>query len=244
VEGDAARLKGELTPAPDKPRWRYLHLASHAFFEAPTPAPALPRRVAEGFPSFGEERGQRTYGRNPLLLSGLVLAGANQSPEKGLVTAEEVSSLDLRGLDLAVLSACETGRGKVTAGEGVQGLQQAFQAAGARTLVVSLWNVDDAATSVLMEEFYANLWQKKLSKLEALRQAQLTVLRHPERVTQRGKQLRQELAKRGVPEEALAQRGFGKVPVDLPVSGKSAPTTPARSSPAWWAAFVLSGDSS
>ena len=59
------------------------------------------------------------------------------------------------------------------------GLQRAFQAAGARAVVASLWKVDDAATTVLMEQFYTNLWSKKMPKLEALRQAQLTVLNNP-----------------------------------------------------------------
>jgi CHAT domain-containing protein len=182
------------------------------------------------------------YYRNPLLLSKLVLAGANHSPEKGILTAEEIADLDLRGMELVVLSACETGLGRVAAGEGVLGLQRAFQAAGARTLVTSLWSINDAATSVLMEEFYANLWQKKLPKLEALRQAQLTVLRHPEIVEKRSRELRDIFVKRGVSEDQLAQRGLAKQAVALPEGGRIESGMPRRSPPAWWAAFVLSGD--
>src|SRR5262249_22185931 len=114
-------------------------------------------------------------------------------------------------------------------GEGLMSLQRAFQVAGARSLVSSLWQVEDAATSVLMEEFYSNLWRKKLGKSEALRQAQLTVLKHPERVEERRKELAADLAKRGVklgPSKPLAEGGK--------VEG--------RSYPALWAAFVLSGD--
>lgn len=226
----AARLKRELTPDPnDKKaqRWRYLHLASHGFFEPPQKEPPRARRPVNDFPSFGEERSLRTYGRNPLLLSGLVLSGANRSAEEGILTAEEVASLDLGGLELAVLSACETGLGKVAGGEGVLGLQRAFQAAGARTLVTSLWNVNDAATAILMEQFYANLWNKDkpLSKLEALRQAQLYVLRHPEKVKQ-----------------LMVKRGLAKEAEDLPDGGKIEPRKTATSHPALWAAFVLSGD--
>ena len=171
----------------------------------------------------------------PLLHSGLVLAGAARAskPDEamtadGILTAEEVAALDLRGTELVVLSACETALGPVECGEGVLGLQRAFHAAGARALVASLWKVDDAATSVLMEEFYTNLWQKKLSRLEALRQAQLTLLNHPERVTDRQRELQAE----------LPQRGLGTQQLRLPKGGK----VQNRSHPAWWAAFVLSGE--
>ncbi|HEV3262882.1 MAG TPA: CHAT domain-containing tetratricopeptide repeat protein [Gemmataceae bacterium] len=240
-DASAGRLKRELPPAKGAHPWRYLHIASHGFFEEPAPQPAALRR-ADGLLEFlAGTRQDLTYGRNPLLLSGIVLSGANRSPEQGILTAEEVSGLDLRGTELVVLSACETGLGKVAGGEGVLGLQRAFQAAEARTLVTSLWSVNDAATSVLMEEFYANLWQKKMTKLEALRQAQLTVLRHPEKVGERAKELRGVLAKRGVSEEALAKRGIGKEAVELPESGRVRAER-KRSQPAWWAAFVLSGD--
>jgi CHAT domain-containing protein len=89
----------------------------------------------------------RTFVRNPMLLSGLVLAGANRDPGKAVLTAEEVAGLDLRGAELVVLSACDTGLGMEAAGEGVFGLQRSFHEAGARALAVSLWSVSDAATS-------------------------------------------------------------------------------------------------
>jgi CHAT domain-containing protein len=88
-----------------------------------------------------------------------------------------------------------------------------------------------------MEQFYSRLWgEKKTSKLEALRQAQLFVLRNPGAVVERARQLRAELLKRGVAGPAPEARGFGKRAVALPAGSLG-----ARSHPAWWAAFVLSG---
>jgi CHAT domain-containing protein len=144
-----------------------------------------------------------------------------------------VAALDLRGTELVVLSACDTGLGEIEQGQGVLGLQRAFQTAGAQALMASLWKVDDAATSLLMEDFYVNLWQKKLPKLEALRQAQLTVLKQPERVHQRRKELHAALVKLGLKRDI----DVGEVKrVDK--AGKQEP----RSHPLLWAAFVLSGD--
>jgi CHAT domain-containing protein len=80
--------------------------------------------------------------------------GANRSAAQGILTAEEVADLDLRGVGLAVLSACDSRLGKQAAIEGVLGLQRTFQASGAQSLLISLWSVNAAATSVLMEEFY------------------------------------------------------------------------------------------
>ena len=164
-------------------RHRFLHLATHGFF---TPAPleslSTGSRQPEGDSAEPHPLAHRALAAfHPGLLSGLVLAGANRPPQPGrddgLLTAEEVASLNLQGVELAVLSACETGLGPLAAGEGVLGLQRAFQVAGTRTAVASLWKVNDEATRVLMERFYENLWSKKLGKLDALRQAQLSMLR-------------------------------------------------------------------
>ena len=120
---------------------------------------------------------------NPLLRSGLLFAGANRAwknedvisdIEDGILTAEEISHLNLSQTDLAVLSACETGLGEVQNSEGVFGLQRAFKLAGVKTLVMSLWKVDDNATSKFMIAFYNNLMAGK-SKLESFRIAQQTI---------------------------------------------------------------------
>lgn len=120
-------------------------------------------------------------GYAPGLLSGLVFAGANREvgldEEDGILTAEEIASLPLDGVRLVTLSACETGLGLTAGGEGLLGLQRAFQVSGARTTIASCWEVNDLATRLLMERFYRNLWEKGMSKLDALREAQLYIMR-------------------------------------------------------------------
>ena len=94
------------------------------------------------------------------------------SIDDGRLTAAEIAQLDLRGLDMVVLSACQTGLGEIT-GDGVFGLQRGFKKAGAKTLLMSLWNVDDKATQLLMTEFYKNwLGAGGMSKREAFLKAQ------------------------------------------------------------------------
>ena len=201
-------------------RCSHLHLATHGFFAAPAVPDALAingeSRASTGL--FGKHQ---VTGFHPGLLSGLVLAGANQplvrGQEDGVLTALEVAELDLRKVELAVLSACETGLGKVAGGEGVLGLQRAFQVAGAKTTVTSLWSVPDEPTRVLMERFYANLWEKQMSKLDALREAQLWMLCEGR-------------------SHAGVRRGIQR-PEQTP-----APVTTGRLPPYYWAAFVLSGD--
>ena len=126
---------------------------------------------------------RRTHlaGWMPGLLSGIVLAGANDAApgrdEDGILTASEALWLDLQSCELITLSACETGLGAEKDGEHLIGLRRALQIAGARATITSLWKVDDEATQKLMEGMYERLWIGGEGKGEALRNAQLAMLR-------------------------------------------------------------------
>src|SRR5262249_24840492 len=169
--------------------------------------------------------------RSPLTLSGLVLAGANRAgkeaaPDRGILTAEGIVGLRLEGLELAVLSACETGLGTVDErGEGVFGLQRAFHVAGCRTVVASLWQVEDDATAALMGLCDRNLWVKGQAPLPALREAQLYLYRHPQVIP------------------ALAQLRSADFTVsELPKVGPTPAGQAGRRAPVrQWAAFTFSG---
>ena len=167
------------------------------------------------------ERGLRT----PLVLSGLVLAGANL-PERddGILTAEALADLRLRNLDLAVLSACETGLGDVAGGEGVFGLQRAFHIAGAKNVVASLWKVEDEATAALMALFYRKLWQEGKPAPQALKEAQLALYRNPESIP--------ALAKARGPDFDKEVRRVEEAP---------RPPAGGRAGVRQWAGFVVSG---
>ncbi|MEX0586613.1 MAG: CHAT domain-containing protein, partial [Pirellulales bacterium] len=219
------------------PTVRFAHFATHGFFSPPHIRSALaadPKAADRaGLMAFDAVR-RVAVGRSPLVLSGLVLAGANRPRKKnewgvtigndGILTAEEIVGLDLSNLDLAVLSACDTGLGSVAGGEGVFGLQRAFHLAGAKKVVASLWKVDDQATAALMGLFYEKLWKQNKPPIEALREAQLAIYRNPDLI---GK--------------LAGQRGqsFSKT-VDLVDAGRRAPDG-KTSHPRFWAAWVLSG---
>jgi CHAT domain-containing protein/tetratricopeptide (TPR) repeat protein len=153
-----------------------VHIATHGYFL---------QDAGEGEGSvFGVNA--ESASRNPLLRSGLVLAGAGKSitgtggsditsNDNGILTAYEAMNLNLEGTSLVILSACETGLGDIKSGEGVYGLQRAFQVAGADALIMSLWKVDDAATQMLMTNFYNN-WIKLGNKQKAFKQAQLQLM--------------------------------------------------------------------
>lgn len=196
------------------PQAAYLHFATHGFFASSEFRSALTSaRGAAGLT--GATAVDVAAGQHPGLLSGLVLSGANSPNEQGddgVLTALEVAELDLSRVELAVLSACETGLGEVAGGEGVLGLQRGFQVAGARTVIASLWKVDDEQTRQLMERFYENYWRKQLGMLESLREAQLWMLKE---VSARDLRLRPKA---------------------------EAPAEQQRTPPYYWAPFVLSGD--
>jgi CHAT domain-containing protein len=166
---------------------RILHIATHGFFLediAPPPSHIAQMATPSSTPStVMREPSDRSDASqtHPLLRSGLALAGFNprqSTPDDGVLTALEASTLNLQGTQLVVLSACETGVGDVATGEGVYGLRRALTLAGAESLLTSLWQVDDQATQKLMVDYYQRLLDQS-GRSEALRQAQLAMRHNP-----------------------------------------------------------------
>lgn len=179
-----------------------LHVATHGFFWADE------RRVTSGLSA------------DPLLRSGLALAGANSQQdgrgEDGILTALEAASLDLFGTKLVVLSACETGVGDVRTGEGVYGLRRALMLAGAESQIMSLWQVSDEATRDIMITVYRRLIAGD-GPTDALRHVQLTMINYKERG--KDSRSRAELA-------TVRQKAGIKL---------------SRGHPYYWASFIQSG---
>jgi CHAT domain-containing protein len=182
--GQASTLKTEdaateeafksLSATPDAPSPRILHIATHGYF--------FPDPTSENRPRDRDKSGQAfKASEHPMLRSGLILSGGNQAwadpksvtgREDGVLTAYEISQMDLSNTELVVLSACETGLGDIAGNEGVYGLQRAFKIAGAKYIIMSLWQVPDVQTTELMTAFYQNWLAKKMNIPEALQTAQ------------------------------------------------------------------------
>lgn len=146
-----------------------IHLATHGFYYPEENSMVFSEKF------FGYTR--NTTIQNPMNRSGLLFSGASSNKlqnfeNDGVLTSNEISGMDLSGIKLVVLSACETGLGDIRGNEGVFGLQRAFIIAGVESLIVSLWKVPDIQTSELMLNFYKN-YTKGLSKSEALKLAQI-----------------------------------------------------------------------
>lgn len=163
-----------------------LHIATHGFYEKPDTTRMLTFGQWTTRGPQGADDEEKALERSGLLMSGAsaALFGNNSNggnaADNGVATAAEIAQLNLRELDLVTLSACETALGDVT-GEGVFGLQRGFKKAGAQSLLMSLWKVDDEATCLLMTEFYKHWIGMGNSKQDALKAAKQAVRQHKEK---------------------------------------------------------------
>lgn len=167
----------ESSPKGNSASPRILHISTHGYFFPD------PKTTADhSRPTFDDKQPTFKISEHPMLRSGLILAGGNhawktgkpfkEGMEDGILTAYEISQMNLSNTELVVLSACETGLGDIQGNEGVYGLQRAFKIAGAKYLIMSLWQVDDKQTSRLMTLFYKKWLTEKMPIPEALRAAQ------------------------------------------------------------------------
>lgn len=178
--GSTATEAAFKSSAPGK---QILHIATHGFFvDGPCELRRSNLRGIGGLSLEAPTTARTPSTTNALLQAGLVFAGANHrhlaSPdgEDGVLTAEEIAAMDLHGVQWAVLSACDTGVGRIQKGEGVLGLRWAFQVAGARSLIMSLWMVDDAAAPAWMEALYTAHFEQGMGTAEAVYHASLQTL--------------------------------------------------------------------
>lgn len=159
---------------------KVMHIATHGFYLSEEEAAKFKYASSERAVSIDNDLMIAKLEYKPMTRSGLLFSGCNhtirheqipESEEDGILTAQEISTLDLRGLDLVVLSACQTGLGDIVSGEGVFGLQRGFKKAGAKTIIMSLWNVNDDSTMKMMTSFYHH-YLDGMSKEKAFRTAQ------------------------------------------------------------------------
>jgi CHAT domain-containing protein len=209
---------------------KVLHIATHGFWVE--------------FGPWEGERGLRGGGkgldvqlavlRNPLLRSGLALAGANEFLDEGvegggsgegLMLAAEVEEMDLGATEMVVLSLCEGGSGASESGEGLYGMRRAFILSGARSVVANLWKAEDRATMFLMQRFYENLVERKYSRRQALREAQWLVRSLTE------DDLKEWERSGRLPEEPIEEVGETEEERKRPFGD-----------PAYWAGFIVQGE--
>ena len=214
-----------------------IHLATHGFYWSDSTA-----RKEKFFRQRWNGEDSHHSPIDPLERCGLLFAGANtalaghserleKDVQDGILTAKEISTLDLRGADIVVLSACETGLGDIW-GDGVFGLQRAFKIAGAQTMLMALWKVDDDATRLLMTSFYRNM-SMGMSKRQAFRLAQQEVRNYTSDGSSTGEN-------RSALHEKYKQKGKG-VGKSQPseVSGQKSGVSHPYASPYYWAGFIL-----
>ncbi|MBQ6984747.1 MAG: CHAT domain-containing protein [Paludibacteraceae bacterium] len=213
-----------------------LHVATHGFY--------WPQDMAQSLSSMNQYSAE--YLLNPLNRCGLLFAGANMTlsghgdrlppgVQDGILTAQEISRLDFRQADIVVLSACETGLGEVS-GEGVFGLQRAFKKAGARTLLMALWKVNDEATRMLMTAFYRYYGQGQ-SKREALLSAQNEVRNYTRTEERTVTRYLPQTTQSTNAKDKMQNRG--KSPTDAAVVTTETVTVQPYKDPYFWAGFVL-----
>ena len=222
-----------------------IHLATHGFY--------WPEKEAQRQKFFTqnntiEDDVEQALPIDPLERCGLLFAGANtalaghserleKGVQDGILTAKEISTLDLRGADIVVLSACETGLGDVS-GDGVFGLQRAFKIAGAQTMLMALWKVDDDATRLLMTSFYRNM-SMGMSKRQAFRLAQQEVRNYTSDGSSTGENrsaLHDKYKNKGKIESHQPSEVSGQ---KSDVSGQKSEVSHPYASPYYWAGFIL-----